>query len=174
MTLLRIALLALVCSAALSAADPVPPPAPVPGFTPKVDVDVAKGEIQILALVDGIVELHVTATGIHWVNGMYAKPGQHGRQNVPTYVNGTPWFPKWGQPEKNRGLDRSEPFPLPVPSLNLALELIAVGEKPDATEIEPRSPITLQRAGDAVIVTIPDPEWGSRWYHFALVPAGGE
>jgi len=170
MTLARVLTLLLVLPiAVVSSADPIPPPTLVPNFTPPVEVQ--RNEIQIIALVDGITELHVTRTGMYWVNGMYAKPGQHDLQNVPTYVNGKAWFPKWHKPEFHYGMDRCDPLAIAVPSLDLALELIAVGEKPDASDIEPRSPISLNLAGDELIITIPDPEYGSRWYHFALVPA---
>jgi hypothetical protein len=147
---------------------PLATPTAVPNFTPRVQVQ--PGEIQIIALIDGITELHVTKTGLFWVNGMYAKPGMHEPGNFPTYINGQPWIPRWHKPGTRRGVDTCDPFALPVPSLDLDLELIAVGEKPDAKGIEPRSPITVSRNGDELIVTIPEPEWGSRWYNFALVP----
>ena len=128
------------------------------------------GEILIQAYVDGITELHVTTTGIYWVNGMYAKPGRHDG-NWPTFINGQQWFPQWQKPNAARGVDWSAPFPIKVQTLDLDLELIAVGTERDAPGIEPRSPITVARHDEELIVTIPDPEFGPRWYTFALVAA---
>ena len=128
------------------------------------------GEIVIQAYVDGITELHVSREGLRWVNGAFAKPGLHDG-NWPTFVNGQQWYPEWQKPNQARGVDRSKLFPLAVPSLNLELELIAVGKERDARGIEPRSPMTVNYGDDELVVIIPDPEFGPRWYTFALVPA---
>jgi hypothetical protein len=146
----------------------VPAPSPF-NVTPRVEVH--PGEIQITALIDAITELHVSKDGIYWVNGEGAKPGLWEPNNFPTLVNGQRWYPHWHKPAKRRGYDRCDAFQMAIPSLDLDLELIAVGEKPDGKEIEPRSPITLSHDNGELIVTIPDPEWGARWYTFVLVPA---
>jgi hypothetical protein len=144
----------------------------MPNVTPRVTVE--SGKLVITALIDGIVELHVTPAGFYWVNGDYAKPGMHEPNNFPTFVNGKPWFPTWGKPNERRGTDKCELFAFASSSLDLEMELIAVGKTADCTGIEPRSPIQLRRDADELVVTIPDPEWGARWYSFALVPSAAK
>lgn len=130
-----------------------------------------RGEILIEAYVDGPSALHVTPEGIQWENGENAKPGKHEFHNFPTYVNGKAWVPEWTKPDEPRGSDRSEWYPLPVGPMNLELELLAVGEKRGGTEIEERSPISMRMQEGELLVVIPDPEGGPRWYRFVLRPS---
>jgi len=74
-------------------------------------------QVTILAYVDGPSDLHVTRQGMYWFNGINAKPGRHEGHNDPTYVNGTPWFPKWGKPQEDRGVDKSAIYPIKLESL---------------------------------------------------------
>ncbi len=125
-------------------------------------------EVIVKARIDGASELIITTNGLRWKNGMYAKPGRHEGRQDPTYVNGTPWMPKWEKPGEERGVDTSDLFPLKFATLDLDFELLAVGDSASATNIEVRSSPTLSTGSGSFIVNIPDPEWGSKWYVFAL------
>lgn len=131
----------------------------------------AKGDVIIEAYVDGPSALHVTPTGIQWENGENAKPGKHEFHNFPTYVNGKAWMPEWTKPDEPRGCDKSDVYPIPFGTMNLELELLAVGEKRGATGIEERSPISMRMQEGDLLVVVPDPEWGPRWYRFVLRPS---
>lgn len=127
-------------------------------------------EIIIKALIDGSTELHVTTNGLQWKTGDWAKPGRHGKKNEPTHVNQQRWFPKWTKPDEEYGADISDVFPFPVPTLNLDFELLAIGSSAFATNMEVRSAPTTSFGADSFIINFPDPELGSRWYIFALIP----
>jgi hypothetical protein len=125
---------------------------------------VSEEVLVVKARVDGPSDLILTTNGIYWVNGANAKPGRHEGRNDPTYINETPWIPQWGEQEKDRGVDRSTEYPFQIETLDLAVELLAVGQTPEATTVEPRTPIAVTPGADSLIISIPDPESGSRWY----------
>lgn len=126
--------------------------------------------VVIQALVDGPSELRVTRQGLYWVNGANAKPGRHEGRNEPTYVNGVAWTPVWQHNEEERGIDKSEVYVLPAETLRLNVDLLSVGEKQDAEDIEVRTPIKVSSDSDEVAIIIPDPEPGPRWYKFRITP----
>lgn len=129
-----------------------------------------ESEVVIQALVDGPSELRVTKQGLYWVNGANAKPGRHEGRNEPTYVNGLAWIPVWQHNEEDRGIDKSDVFALPATTLRLHVDLLAVGEKQEAEEIEIRTPIKVSSDPEEVAITIADPEPGPRWYKFRITP----
>jgi hypothetical protein len=121
-------------------------------------------QFVVEALVDGDSELCVTPTGIYWRSLGVAKPGRHGGRNEPTFVNGQPWRPQWGQPNQERGHDETAPLPLAVSDLNIGFEVVAVGRNRGDRGILPRSPVSSRRDSDKFVVTIPDRDFGSVWY----------
>ena len=125
-------------------------------------------ELVIEALIDGDSFLHVTPTGIYWEERGVAKPGRHNGANEPTAVNGQPWMPKWGNPTRDRGNDRSALLPLPIGKLDFDLQLLAVGKLPGGNEIEKRDPVTIEAGDNEQIVSIPDHQIDARWYRFRL------
>ena len=126
-------------------------------------------ELHVEALIDGNTELHVTRRGIYWKTFGVAKPGRHEGRNEPTWVNGKQWFPKWGEPEKDRGNDESDMFPLPFGPLDsFRFELLAVGSTRGATGIEKRDRVTWKRSNGELVIAIPDRQLGPRWYRFRL------
>lgn len=128
----------------------------------------APREVIVKARVDAASELVVTTNGFRWKNGMYAKPGRHDGRNEPTYINDVPWLPKWTKPAEERGVDTSDEFPFHFENLDLDFELLAVGDSANATNVEVRSAPTISQGANSLIINIPDPEWGSKWYIFAL------
>ena len=128
----------------------------------------APREVIVKARVDAASELVVTTNGFRWKNGMYAKPGRHEGRNDPTYIDGVPWMPKWTKPAEERGVDTSDEFPFHFDSLDLDFELLAVGDSANATNVEVRSAPTFSQGANSLNINIPDPEWGSKWYVFAL------
>ena len=131
-------------------------------------VPAGKEVLRIQAHVDGSSDLTITKAGVYWSNGRFAKPGRCDGRNEPTYVNGMAWIPKWGEPEQDRGVDRSEAYPLELQSLDLDVELLAVANTRSDTHIDPRTPIGLTSTKEELILHIPDREPGSRWYSFVL------
>lgn len=129
----------------------------------------AEEDITIIAaLVDGPSQFIVTTNGFHWKNGINAKPGRHEGQNEPTYINATPWIPKWNNPDE-RGPGESDEYPWQGKPARMTFELLAVGDSPEVDSIEPRTPPTVSRTDGTLVINIPDPESGSKWYVFALV-----
>lgn len=128
----------------------------------------APREVIVKARVDAASELVVTTNGFRWKNGMYAKPGRHDGRNEPTFINDVPWMPKWTKPAEERGVDTSDEFPFRFDSLDLDFELLAVGDSANATNVEVRSAPTFSQGANSLNINIPDPEWGSKWYIFAL------
>lgn len=126
--------------------------------------------VVVQALVDGPSELRVTQQGLYWVNGANAKPGRHEGRNEPTYVNGVAWTPVWQHNDEERGIDKSDVYALPETTLRLNVDLLSVGEKQDAEDIEVRTPIKVISGADEVAIIIPDPEPGPRWYKFRITP----
>jgi len=130
----------------------------------------SREEVIIKVLVDGPSELIVTTNGFQWKNGMNAKPGRHESRNEPTYINETAWYPDWGANDNERGVGTSDVCPWPIKSSQFDFELLAIGDTPDATTVEPRtSPTTSYGADGSMIVSIPDPEPGSKWYVFVVI-----
>ena len=125
-------------------------------------------EITVEALVDGPSSLRFTRTGFYWRNVGNAKPGRHGAQNEPTYINGRPWMPKWRKPGNDRGDDTTEPNAWNIPSLDLQVELLAVTAERGKAGIENRQAIEKKRQGNEFVIQIPDPEPGSRWYKLLI------
>lgn len=128
----------------------------------------ARAEIIVRALVDGPSELIVTTNGFHWKNGMNAKPGRHEGRNEPTYINDKAWYPKWAKANEERGTDKSETYSFPLATLEMEFELLAVGDTKDVTTIEPRTQPTMSHGEGKLVISIPDPEPGSKWYVFSL------
>lgn len=119
------------------------------------------------ALIDGGSELHVTKEGIYWmVPGGEAKPGLHQGSNEATYVNGTRWKPQW-RIKGDRGPDTSEVYPIKTTSPKLASETVQVSKERFGKN-ENRTPVVTSIKDDHFVVTIRDPEGGSRWYKLRI------
>lgn len=119
------------------------------------------------AQIDGNTELHVTKEGIYWtVPGGEAKPGLHDGANEPTYVNGARWKPKW-RAQGTRGPDTSEVYPVKTTSPKLMAETMLVSSERFGKN-ENRTPIATSVKEDHFVVTIRDPEGGSRWYKIRI------
>ena len=119
--------------------------------------------LTIEALVDGPSTLRIGRDRIYWINGGNAKPGYW--VNEPTYINGDAWTPKWGQPDKGRGVDRSDNRAVALPTLDLQGELVSNQPTRGVDRIDSsRTPVNIKRSGEEIVVTIPDPEPGARWY----------
>ncbi|HEY1051375.1 MAG TPA: hypothetical protein VGE39_16500 [Prosthecobacter sp.] len=115
------------------------------------------------ALIDGGSELHVTKDGIQWVvPGGEAKPGLHVGSNEATYVNGARWKPKWKNPGE-RGPDTSDVYPLKTTAPKLVSETVLVSKERFGKH-EERTPVATSVKDGHFVVTIRDPEGGSRWY----------
>jgi hypothetical protein len=121
-------------------------------------------QFLVEALIDGDSELCVTPKGIYWRSLGVAKPGRHGGKNEPTFVNGQPWIPLWGQPNQERGNDQSALLALPIGDVNLGFELVAVGLNRGDKGIIPRSRIQSRSEADKFVIAIPDKDNGSLWY----------
>jgi hypothetical protein len=138
------------------------------------DYDNPLNVIRIDALVDGNSELHITPEGIYWKSLGVSKPGRHSGNNLPTYVNGTPWMPQWHHPEEEAGYDQTKLLKLTIGKLNFNCEVVAVGgsklvKSPDGIQgIEKRDPVTISTRGDEQVVSIPDHQSGSKWYRLRL------
>jgi len=118
--------------------------------------------LTVEALVDGPSTLHVRKDGLLWINGGNAKPGL---SKEPTYVDGQPWLPNWGAPERKRGADQTELFPLTLPSIDVKPELVSNMEERGVEGIDTsRRPIEAKKRGQEITILIPDPEPGARWY----------
>jgi len=134
----------------------------IPGAKPE-----AVEEFTVEALIDGNSELHVTKEGIFWVlSGSEAKPGLHEGANEATYVNDRRWKPKWHR-EGERGPDSSDAFAIKTTAPKLAAETLAVSTKRFGKN-EPSTPVSSSIKGDHFVVTIRDPEGGSRWYKIRI------
>ncbi len=119
------------------------------------------------ALIDGGSELHVTKEGIYWmVPGGEAKPGLHEGSNEATYVNGSRWKPKW-RIKGDRGPDTSDVYPIKTTSPKLASETVQVSKERFGKN-ENRTPVVSSIKDDHFVVTIRDPEGGSRWYKLRI------
>jgi hypothetical protein len=51
--------------------------------------------LRVRAYIDGRDQLVVSSDSIRWEHLEYAKPGQHGGNNYPTFVNGYAWYPSY-------------------------------------------------------------------------------
>ncbi|MFH0878678.1 MAG: hypothetical protein V2A34_03100 [Lentisphaerota bacterium] len=129
----------------------------------------AQEEIIVKAYVDGPSELVITTNGFQWKNGMNAKPGRLDGRTEDTYINGKVWTPQWTKQTEDRGADTSQVFPWKIESPDLDFELLAIGDSPDVTTIEPRTAPTISYTQGAMIINIPDPEPAAKWYVFALI-----
>lgn len=119
------------------------------------------------ALIDGGSELHVTKDGIQWVvPGGEAKPGLHLGSNEATYVNGARWKPRWKN-EGERGPDTSEVYPLKTTAPKLVSETVLVSKERFGKH-EERTPVATSAKDGHFVVTIRDPEGGSRWYKLRI------
>jgi len=135
----------------------------------------AQGEVIVEALIDGNSELHVTSTGLYWKHlGHMSKPGMHSRNNLPTYINHTAWMPEWGQPTTTSAADQSKPYPLDLGKLGFSVETLAVGggdddKTPEKIQgIEPRDPVTIADKGAEQVISIPDRQFGAKWYRIRI------
>lgn len=123
----------------------------------------AMTSFTVEALIDGGSELHVTKEGIQWVvPGGEAKPGLHVGNNEPTYVNGARWKPKW-KVAGERGPDASEVYPIKTNAPKLMVETVLVSKERFGKH-DDRTPVASSVKDGHFIVTIRDPEGGSRWY----------
>ncbi len=139
----------------------VPPKSPVGAKTKTAT------NFTVEALIDGNSELHITKEGLYWmVPGSEAKPGLHEGAKEPTYVNGSRWRPKW-RVDGDRGPDTSDIYPFQINSLDLVVETENVSQKRNGKN-EKRSAINSKMKGENFVVTIPDPEGGSRWYKLRI------
>ena len=138
-------------------------------FFPNVArADLLPTELVIEALVDGPSMFHVRADGVFWENGDNGKPGKHAGHDEPTYINGAAWTPRWGKSRELRGRDKTEMNRINLGSIDLEFELIAVTQHRGETGIEQRSEIATKVDRNDFVITIPDPEPGSRWYKFVV------
>jgi hypothetical protein len=138
-----------------------------------------QNQIVVEALIDGNSELHVTPTGIYWKHlGSMSKPGMHSRNNLPTYVNHTAWMPEWGRPASTSAADQSKPYPLNLGKLGFSVETLAVGggdndKTPDKIQgIEPRDPVFIVDRDQEQVVSIPDRQFGAKWYRIRIYRKG--
>ena len=119
------------------------------------------------ALIDGGTQLHVTKEGIYWmVPGGEAKPGLHEGSKEATYVNGSRWKPVW-RLAGTRGPDTCEVYPIKTTSPKLVAETVLVSKERFGRN-EQRTPIQTSVKDDHLVVTIRDPEGGSRWYKIRI------
>lgn len=119
------------------------------------------------ALIDGNTELHVTKDGIQWVvPSGEAKPGLHDGSKEGTYVNGARWKPKWKN-EGESGPDTSDVYPLKTTAPKLISETILVSKERFGKH-EERTPVATSVKDGDFVVTIRDPEGGSRWYKLRI------
>lgn len=137
--------------------------ATLPGALGEVaKLDASAPVLTIEALVDGPSTLNIAKDRIFWMNGGNAKPGLG---SEPTYINGETWTPKWGQPQAARGVDRSDNRAITLATLDLRGEVISNQEKRGVDALDrARTAVEIKRRGDVIVVTIPDPEPGARWY----------
>jgi hypothetical protein len=124
-------------------------------------------ELIVEALIDGQSEFHVRPETVWWEAGKVAKPGMWSGQDVPTYINGAEWKPRWKGKETN-GPDKSAPYSIGLKTTDLEFELLSVTAQRGATGIDKRTPPTAKVEGGHFVVRIPDPEPGGRWYKFAI------
>lgn len=127
-------------------------------------------EFTVEALIDGGSQLHITRDGIYWmVPGGEAKPGKHEGANEGTYVNGSRWKPTW-RLEGDRGPDTSDVYPIKTTAPKVIVETVSVS-KTRFGRNETRTPIVSTVKDDHFVVTIRDPEGGSRWYKLRIKTA---
>ena len=98
--------------------------------------------------------------------GGEAKPGLHEGSKEATYVNGKRWKPVW-RVEGTRGPDTCEVFPIKTTSPKLVAETLLVSKERFGKN-EQRTPIQTSIKDDHFVVTIRDPEGGSRWYKIRI------
>lgn len=126
--------------------------------------------VTVEGLIDGDSELHIRTNGLQWVqkSGSASKPGRHGNQNEPTFVNGRQWLPKWGKPSAT-GADQSDLFPLKLtPEAKYLVEVVAIGSRRGANTLEGRDEIQVATRDGVGVITIPDGQTGSKWYRLKL------
>jgi hypothetical protein len=123
--------------------------------------------------------LHLTPTGLYWKHlGGVSKPGLHRRNNFATYVNHTAWMPEWGRPQTTTAADQSKAYPLNLGTLHFSVETLAVGggdndKTPDNIQgIEPRDPVTIADGNGEQVVSIPDRQFGAKWYRIRIYRKG--
>ena len=130
--------------------------------------------ILIDALVDGSSELHVLKEGLRWVQkGSAAKPGlfeENKRQ--ATYVNGKSWIPIWHL-EGSRGADVSDVYPIATAGAKVLVELIGTSSKRGGKN-EDKGSLNLQAKEDHMVIGIPDPAFGARWYRIRISESAGK
>ena len=124
--------------------------------------------VVVDALVDGNSELHVTKDGLRWVHkGSFAKPGLWEKgKTQSTYINGKAWEPTWQLPD-TRVADVSDVFPLPTPAPKVVVELISTSTKRGGKN-ENKGTLAVQPKENHVVVGIPDPAGGGRWYRLRI------
>lgn len=141
------------------------------GLSP-ANVLTARGEtpaqpITVEALIDGNTELHITSEGLYWSQaGGQAKPGLHEGKNEPTYVNGSRWKPKW-RTKGSAGPDVCEVYAISTTAPNLTFETVQISDERFGKN-EPRTPVSGAVKDNHYIITIKDPENGSRWYKLRI------
>ena len=124
-----------------------------------------KGKLQVaFTLEAGLDEgtvVHVTKDGIMLENGIGGRPNE-------VYINDKLWKPRWAQPEKTDGPNKSDIFPLAVESLNLKVEVTTTEGRGEARPIK-RGPVTDRHRGNELQVTITDPESGPAYYKLVFL-----
>lgn len=127
-------------------------------------------EFTVEALIDGGSQLHISKEGIYWmVPGGEAKPGKHEGANEATYVNGSRWKPNW-RLEGDRGPDTSDVYAIKTTAPKVIVETVNVSKRRFGKN-ETRTPIVSSVKDDHFVVTIRDPEGGSRWYKLRIKAA---
>jgi hypothetical protein len=125
--------------------------------------------ITIEANITGGSELHITPTGIYWVEHGLDKPGKSNGGNLPTVVNGKEWLPKWANPAQASGDDTSEPYPLDIGPAEFTYHVTAIAETRGDNHLASRGPVTLEKHGKGLILTFADTQPSSAmWYSVKL------
>jgi hypothetical protein len=135
-------------------------------------------EFRVEACIDGLTELHLTADGLWWKELGAAKPGRMNGVNLPTYIDGKPWYPEWHKASEIRGYDSCEPFKMPLGTLNFDYEVEAIGGDDSTTNpheisgIEDRDPVTMISEPNQQVISIPDSQPGEKWYRLRIFRVG--
>ena len=125
-------------------------------------------EITVEAYIDGPSTLHLSLEGIYWTNGGNAKPGRLGAHNYPTYINGKSWIPKWGNDGDDRGADKSDLYQLQFTTIEYELEVVGISDQQGSSKKDSRTAPSPARQNGELVVNIPDPEVGAKWYKIRL------
>ena len=126
--------------------------------------------LDVRAWVDGVSDLILQGSTVHWHHLSYAAPGLLGGVNEPTYLNASPWTPSWPSAGENRDCNcDSQPSPAvpPLPTHDQTVVLRKVSGRGSISVLEEPSAAT----GYAFRVELDDPSSGADWYEFVLTYA---